>query len=157
MNWADELILEYKDEKRALHGMHAALSDFPQDKHDKTQINSMLESMDYAIEWMETGRQPDSYKGAEMRGIYQFEDMDILPDITENLKEERGQLYMDREQRKLMLRLFRFLSDRERQSYIMFKAEGISMGEIAKRFGVSKGTVQSYIKRAKRKIEEVVS
>ncbi|ETT81250.1 hypothetical protein MKX79_16760 [Viridibacillus sp. FSL R5-0468] len=32
---------------------------------DETQINSMIESMTFAMDWMETGRQPDTYNGVD--------------------------------------------------------------------------------------------
>src|SRR5699024_12880430 len=117
-------------------------------------------SMTYSIDWMETGRQPDSYRGVDKRDIYrisQYEYMDIIPDITEELRKEREPFYMDREQRQALIKLFERFSDRERQCFLMYEAEGLSMQKIAERWGISKGTVQMYIKRAKAKVNERVS
>lgn len=58
-NWEDNLLQEYKENRVALHQMKAKLHTeiiF----EDETQINSMIESMTFAIDWMETGRNPDS-------------------------------------------------------------------------------------------------
>jgi len=157
MNWADELIGEYKVGKKVLREMHTELVDSPSGKQDRSQINSMVDSMDFSTKWMQTGREPGTHRGAGIRGIYQFADMDILPDINEHLREEREKLAMSGDQRKLLLQVFRLLSDRERQCYIMYEAEGMSMSAIAHKLGVSKAAVQIYIRRAREKVERIAS
>lgn len=157
-NWADRLLEEYEGGRKDLKGMKNNLDDFPIDRQDKTQINSMIESMTYSIDWMRTGRQPDSYRGVDKRDKYRakfYDEIEIIPDITEQL--EREPLYMSQEQRMTLLQLFRTFSDRERQCYIMYEAEQLSMQQIADKLGVSKGTVQNYIKRAREKVESVAS
>lgn len=158
--WAEQLINEYHEGKATLNDMRNNLTDSELDQLDKTQINSMADSMDYSLEWLEVGREPGTYRGADKRNIYrikQYEDMDILPDITEQLRKEREPLYMDREQRQSLIQLFRNFSDRERQCYIMHVSEQLSMQKIADRLGITKATVQSYISRAKEKVERIAS
>ena len=46
---------------------------------------------------------------------------------------------------------------RERQCYTLHVAQGMSMGAIGDELGISKGTVQGYIKRAQNKVEEKAS
>src|SRR5699024_7101662 len=160
MSWAEALIEEYKEGRAGLREMHELLGDSEYDQEDKSQINSMVDSMTYSIDWMETGRQPDSYRGVDRTNVYRiskYEDMDIIPDITEELRKEREPLYMDREQRQALIKLFERFSDRERQCFLMYEAEGLSMQKIADRLGISKGTVQMYIKRAKSKVNDIVS
>lgn len=157
-NWADELLGEYKDGRRDLGRMKNDLE--PEMYMDKKQINSMVDSMSFSIEWMETGRQPGLYRGVDKRDAYrfkQYEDMDIIPDINEELRKEREPLYMSQEQRTALLHLFRNFSDRERQCYIMHTAEGLSMQKIADKLGLSKWTVRTYINRAKEKVEEITA
>ncbi|MFP3321858.1 hypothetical protein R0K05_02075 [Planococcus sp. SIMBA_160] len=65
-------------------------------KQDIIQINSMIESMNFSIEWLETGRQPVTFKGINKKSIYQhqsFSNKDFIPDITEQLEEGPKQLY----------------------------------------------------------------
>lgn len=158
MSWAEALIEEYKEGRAGLREMHELLGDTEYDQEDKSQINSMVDSMTYSIDWMETGRQPDSYRGVDKRDIYrisQYEDMDIIPDITEELKKEREPLYMDREQRHALIKLFERFSDRERQCFLMYEAEGLSMQKIADKLEISKWTVRTYIDRAKEKVKEI--
>jgi len=160
MSWAEVLIEEYKEGRAGLREMHELLGDTEYDQEDKSQINSMVDSMTYSIDWMETGRQPDSYRGVDKRDIYrisQYEDMDIIPDITEELRKEREPLYMDREQRQALIKLFERFSDRERQCYVMYEAEGLSMQKIADRLGIKKRTVQQYIERAREKVKMIIS
>ena len=157
-NWADELIPEYKQGRKDLKIMKHELTDDDLENLDKTHINSMVDSMSFSIEWMETGRQPGVYRGIDKKNAYrpkQYDDMDVIPDITEQLEKERESLYMSPEQRKSLLHLFKTFSDRERQCFIMYEAEQMSMKEIAVKLGISKATVQVYIKRARDKVEEI--
>ncbi len=160
MNWADELIPQYKEGLSDLECISGNLTDSLEDCVDSTQINSMIDSMGFSVEWMETGRQPGTYRGVDKRDAYrpkQYDEMDIIPDITEQLEKEREPLYMDRAQRQALIHLFKNFSNRERQCYLMYEAEQLSMGKIAEKIGISKGAVQMYIRRARSKVEEIAS
>ncbi|WP_203334344.1 sigma-70 family RNA polymerase sigma factor [Planococcus beigongshangi] len=155
--WADELLHEYEIGKKDLERRRDRLNrnDF-HDKQDLTQINSMIESMAFAMEWMETGRQPGIYKGIDKKNIYQhqsFASMDFIPDITEQLEEGPKQLYMTAEEKIILADIFAALSLRERQCYILHEASGLSMGKIADEIGLKRRTVQQYIERAREKIK----
>ncbi|RLJ90134.1 RNA polymerase sigma-70 factor (ECF subfamily) [Planococcus citreus] len=159
--WADELLHEYSIHKKDLERRRDRLdrNDF-HSKQDLTQINSMIESMNFSMEWLETGRQPGTFKGIDKKSIYQhqsFSNMDFIPDITEQLEEGPKQLYMTAEEKIILADIFASLSLRERQCYILHYAGGISWAKIAEEIGVSKGTVQGYIKRAQKKINEKIS
>ncbi|MCG5104435.1 sigma-70 family RNA polymerase sigma factor [Oceanobacillus alkalisoli] len=160
-NWADRLLAEYDEGWKGLNKTKDNLrDDFLPDQQDKTHINSMIDSMTYSIDWMRTGRQPDMYRGVDKKDKYRakfYDDMDILPDINEELRKEREPLYMSQEQRMALIQLFRNFSDRERQCYVMHTAEGLSMQQIADKLGLSKWTVRTYINRAKEKVEEITA
>lgn len=159
-NWADELIHQYKKHRNELQKQKAYLD--RNDLHDLEIIkskNSMIRDMDYVLEWLETGRQPGTFKGAEKKNIYQrqyFASMDFIPDIVEQLEEGPKQLYMTKEEKMILADIFASLSHRERQCYILHEARGVSMGKIAEEMGVSKGTVHEYIKRARKKVQQRV-
>ena len=161
MIWADEMILQYKKHRGELIQKRAKLNkENPQDKLDLTQYNSMIDEMDFVLQWLETGRDPNNYRGADKRGIYQsqsFQSMDFIPDITEQIEEGPKHLYMSAEEKIIMADIFASLSFRERHCYILHVGRQVSMGNIAIGLGVSKGTVQGYLKRAKKKIAERVS
>ncbi|MGJ9460104.1 sigma-70 family RNA polymerase sigma factor [Oceanobacillus sp. CF4.6] len=155
-NWADRILDEYKDGRRDLGRMKSYLD--PESYMDKKQINSMIDDMSFSIDWMKTGRQPGLYRGVDKRDAYrikQYDEIEIIPDIAEQL--ERESLYMDQEQRQSLLKLFKNFSDRERQCYIMYEAEQLSMQKIANRLGIKKRTVQQYIERAREKVSLTAS
>ena len=69
-NWADELIGKYTVGKRDLGRMKDQLDRGNSiDKNDLRQINIMIKSMTFSMEWLETGRQPGTYRGADKRAI----------------------------------------------------------------------------------------
>lgn len=159
-HWADELIPQYKKGRKELRMMNNELSDDNIDSLDRSRINGMVDSMGFSIEWMETGRQPGVFRGIDKRDAYrakQYDDMDIIPDINEHLRKERESLYMSTEQRQDLIYLFRSFSDRERQCFIMYEAEQLSMQKIADRLGIKKSTVQQYIERAREKVKLIAS
>lgn len=159
--WADDLLHEYGIGKKDLERRRDQLdrNDFFA-KQDLTQINSMIDGMSFAMEWMETGRQPGTYKGIDKKRIYQrqsFASMDFIPDITEQLEEGPKQLRMSAEEKIILADIFAALSYRERQCYILHEASGLSMGKIADEVGLKRRTVQQYIERARKKVAERVS
>lgn len=164
LDWTDQLIQEYTDGKRLLRSKADGVDrDDPERMEDLKQINSMIDSMTYSLEWMTTGRQPGMYRGVESRSIYQrrsYENIDLIPDIEKELREEndinRKQLYMTKEEKAAMADILVSFSLRERQCYILHTAQGMSMAEIAEELGVSKSSVQMYINRAKDKVTDRV-
>lgn len=69
--WADEMILQYKKFRDDLIKKRSALNKKnPQDKLDLTQYNSMIEEMDFVLQWLETRQGLNNYRGADKRGIY---------------------------------------------------------------------------------------
>ncbi|MGE7836470.1 sigma factor-like helix-turn-helix DNA-binding protein [Viridibacillus arvi] len=158
-NWADDLLMEYTKGRRELHSMKANLHE--DNFEDETQINSMIESMTFAMDWMETGRQPDTYNGVDKRSVYLrqfFESIDVIPDITDELYDiDSKQLYMTTEEKKALAKIFATWSHKERVCYIAHEVQKKSFQQIANEMKVSKGAVQSYIKRARSKVKELVS
>lgn len=154
--WADDLLHEYGIGKKDLERRRDRLDrENFHDKQDLTQINSMIESMAFSMEWMEIGRQPGTYKGADIKSIYQKQSlasMDIIPDITEQLEEGPKQLYMTAEEKIILADIFGSFSLRERQCYVMHYGAGWSWQKIADDLGVSKSMVQQSIRRAKEKV-----
>lgn len=160
MSWVDKLIQEYKDGRESLKRVYKSLNKDQYDDVEKIVINSMIADMTYVIKWLETGRDPDSYRGIDKRNVYRlsyYEDMEIIPDINKELNKEREPLYMSQKQRKALINLFKRFSNRERQCFIMYEAEQLSMQQIADKLGISKSTVQSYINRAREKVKEIAS
>ncbi|WP_404333654.1 hypothetical protein [Planococcus rifietoensis] len=81
------MILQYKKYRGELIQKRAKLNkEDPHDKLDLTQYNSMIDEMNFVLQWLETGRDPNNYRGADKRGIYQsqsFQSM-VKKDKLEN-------------------------------------------------------------------------
>lgn len=161
MLFIDQLIEEYRENKKILQQLTNTYdSTDPQDKEDKSKVNSMIDSMAFAIEWMETGRQPGLFRGIDKRGIYQqmeLEETYMIPDIIEQIDINDKEINLTYDQKQTLLQIFSDLSIRERQCYLMHVAEGLSMSRIANEVGISKRTVQQYIERAKQKVEHIMT
>ncbi|WP_153732550.1 sigma-70 family RNA polymerase sigma factor [Sporosarcina obsidiansis] len=160
LDWANDLIEEYTVGQLELI-KRADLLDRknPDAMDDLTQINSMIESMAFSIDWMATGRQPGTYRGAEKRAIYQIQyidNMETIPDIVEQLEEDHKHLFISKEERLILADIFASMSHRERQCYVLHEGQGMSMGKIADEVGLKKRTVQQYIERARQKVKERV-
>lgn len=160
-NWAEQLIQEYTDGKKDLNRLMNKLNkNNPDSETDSKLISGMIDDAEFVIEWLETGRQPGLMRGVDKRSIYQkkyLESMDILPDITDQLNDINDRkMYIPHEQKKTLINILSSFSLRERQCYILHVAQGMSMQEIADEFGIKKRTVQQYIERARKKVEQRV-
>ena len=159
LSWVDKLVPEYiegrQDMKKRADQVDRAN---PIEMNDLKQFNSMIDSMTYSLEWMTTGRQPNTYRGVDEKAVYQrrsYENIDLIPDIAEQLESEvEKKLYMTKEEKIILADILSSFSLRERQCYILHMAQGMSWSEIADELGVSKSTVQTHITRARSKVEK---
>ncbi|MFA1821172.1 sigma-70 family RNA polymerase sigma factor [Virgibacillus oceani] len=151
-NLADRLLAEYEEGRRDLNDMRESLDpEILEDKEDRSQINRMISSMTFSIDWMRTGRMPGSLRGIDRRSAYQRRaliDMDLFPSLDIQ-PEER---VLTQEERESIIDVLIDLSHRERQCYLLHIANGLSLSEIGKVLGISKRTAQQYVDRAKKKI-----
>lgn len=159
LNWADKLIEEYTGGQRELKKRADQLDrNNPTDMNDLKQINSMIESMTFSLDWMKTGRQPGTYRGVDEKAVYQkrsYENIDLIPDIAEQLESDdinKKHLFMSREEKVILADILASFSLRERQCYILHVGQGMSWSKIADELGVSKSMVQQSINRARKKI-----
>lgn len=150
-NWADKLILEYEQSKQELYKMKNNLGDSLLDQLDKTQINSMIETVQEAIEWMSTGREPNKIRGIDKKAAYQriaIEDMDMFPSL-EIIPEERK---LDEKEKSTVLNILAEMTPRQRQCFLLHTVYAQSFAEIAEELNIGRSTVQKHIERAKSKI-----
>ncbi|MGE7931856.1 RNA polymerase subunit sigma-70 [Viridibacillus arvi] len=158
MKWAHDLLIEYSKGKKELQRMKVQLK--KDDREVEKQINSMIDSMTFAINWMETGRDPDSHRGIDKKSIYHkqfFESIDVIPDITDQLYDiDSKQLYMTSEEKSILADIFTSWSLKERHCYIEHVVNNKSLQTIANDLNIGKSTVQKYIERAKNKVNNKV-
>lgn len=150
-NWVDTLIIQYEEGRKNLQRHHARLGDSKIDQLDKSQINSMISSMTYSIDWMKRGRRPGNLRGVDKRNAYQkraLVDVELMPSL--NIQPKPREL--SENEKRAIYELLINLSHRERQCYLLHYAEGWSMQQIADELTISKSSVQKFIERAKKKI-----
>lgn len=160
INWADELIGEYEEGRKILQQMKGVLGDSEADQADKTQINSMIREMTGTIKWLRTGNDPNERNGIGIKSVYQINhlsNMDLLPDITSQLQDERQPLELGQDEKKILIQVFAVLSDRERDCFILHATQDMSMSEIGEMYNIKKTTVQNYIEKAREKIKKIIS
>ena len=162
LNWADQLIDEYKSGRQELKKRADQIDkNNPIEMQDLKQINSMIESMSFSLEWMTTGRQPGTFRGVDEKAVYQrksYENIDLIPDIEKELREEndinKRHLFMTKEEKITLADILASFSLRERQCYILYEGRKMSMGAIGEELGISKSAVQYYIRMARKKVKE---
>ncbi|PGT89297.1 Fis family transcriptional regulator [Bacillus sp. AFS040349] len=163
----DEMVLDYKIALEDAKRRYELASDDKQDsetRSDKEIIKDMITDIEYAIEWMETGRRPGNKRGIERRAAYQRErafdplvmqkyfrsadDLDYEWD-----KSDKEQLISVWEQERIEDALS-VLTKKEREIYLMSRGYCIRYKDIANYLGVSVSTVKTNIKRSEKKISQ---
>lgn len=156
--WIEKLIQEYEIGKKDLERIRKRIDkSTAEGEKDFQLISSMIQDMNFALEWMRKGRRPGNRRGIEKRNIYQrnalinielFPDLKVLEDEHHSISEEKRQKIID---------VLAELSARERECFLLHMAKCMSFKEIAETLGISRSTVQVYVKRAKEKIKKIVS
>lgn len=152
------LLDEYKQARQGLIDMLNRLGDSERDNEDRKIINSMIRDVEYIIKWLKLGYDPENPKGVNVKDAYNIErheNMDIFPDINEQIRNEREELFdITPEQRRTIIKVVNMLSDRERDCFLL-RIQGLTMQEIADELGISIWTARTYIDRANEKIENM--
>lgn len=161
----EQLIEEYRITMRAVNKYKRNIKElYPNmSSHKYEQLNSLLGSaisdLQYAIDYMRTGRVPGN-----RRGIYrQAKDKRTIPvdpnniDYLRNLSaKQTNAVQFDAEQEQMIAEYLDTLSHQQRAAFKMVKGQGFSYGKTAKIMGISKGTVQDYVKQAEIKLTAIV-
>lgn len=150
------LIYEYKQSLRVLKEMKAAIEAktelLQQDIQDKTLINSMINEMEFAIQWMVSGRNPGAMRGADRTGAYTLDPKLIEAVVPNRVASEERKLTAD--EQWLLDDVLGDLTVREKDVFTLVKAEGLTFEYTAELLGITKSSVQTYLERAERKIED---
>lgn len=127
-------------------------------KNELGIINSMISEIYYDIEWLETAREPGLKRGISNRSRYQrtalIDDIERLSYLVNIEQENQREATEDEIER--IYSMLNNLSDKERTAYLAVKGQNHSFAEAAEILGVSKSTVQSYVDRAQKKLNNQV-
>ncbi|WP_373836328.1 sigma factor-like helix-turn-helix DNA-binding protein [Jeotgalibaca arthritidis] len=118
------------------------------------EIGSIISSSEYSIKWLRTGAEPKTVASVTQLSYEQrtvlVSDVDQALMYLNTLKTEYSK--MDEEKLHELHIFLNGMTERERDAFISIKGQGNSFEKTAQFMGVSKGTVQDYIKRAEDKI-----
>lgn len=120
-----------------------------------TLISAAIRDVEYVLEWLECGGNPERRRGVERRYERPWDpewiDRHRSPSEWNFDREESKELpEKDRERiAEVMCRL----SPRERQCFMLHVVEGMSYGDIARELHIARGTAQYNVEKAREKIE----
>ncbi|XOS93833.1 sigma factor-like helix-turn-helix DNA-binding protein [Brevibacillus laterosporus] len=159
MNTMQELLKEYRETRKKLKKAYAdlratetVLDDVAES--ERHYLSEMISDVEYVIEWLETGRRPESKRGIERRAAYQREKLvDPLRMQAFVFRGTAGSPCNLTEWEKEQLEdALCCLSPREKECYILTHGEGFSFEETARFLCISRSSVQTLVTRAQNKI-----
>ncbi|MER3125053.1 sigma factor-like helix-turn-helix DNA-binding protein [Bacillus pumilus] len=151
-----DLIKEYKaaleESKRSL----AASTD----EGEKETYRSMIYDLEYAVEWMETEREPGARRDTDRRSYYQrtlIADNGLLDVLSSKYHvPEPAPLAINENELDLLDYVLSTLTQKEKEIFITVVGHNVSFSKCAALHGVAKGTIQTHIVRARKKITQRV-
>lgn len=156
----------YKESKKGNKERIVLLNNQLQSIEDEIQIRSQeISSLNFAIEWMSTCRQPGTHRGVENRAAYDrevpFENswIERRSDHQQEVPIELTDLEMklaneEQNKKKIVVRnILKSLTPRQIEILELI-ANGYNQSEIARILGISQQSVSETISRYKNKIKE---
>lgn len=157
----EKLLKQYRESLRLAKKLLEKASD-----EDKKIIRGMISDLEFAIEWMTTGRRPGNRRGIERRAAYQREkpfDPLLMQKFFRSSEptyewddHERESVITEWDQQRIEDALS-VLTDREREVYLMSRGYCLTYSEIANYLCISSSSVQSMIERAENKIKRRIN
>ncbi|MEK3725309.1 sigma-70 family RNA polymerase sigma factor [Paenibacillus sp. FSL H8-0034] len=147
---------ELKQAYRSTHHILLKAKEVAHPPEEQQLIAEMIADVNYAIEWMHTGKCPGNRRGIERRAAYQREK--LVDPFQMQIYMQQHNPVMDEpaavteSQRLQIEQVLAGLSIRERECYELHHGMSYSLSEIAELLGVKKGTVQGYVQTANKKV-----
>lgn len=138
--WVEKLIPEYAASTKPLEIYRRSLNQKdPNQKDESETVGGMISDLKFALSWMRRGRRPGSLRGIDRQKVYHRTATVELLEPEEELE---------------LLDILLSMSIRERQCYLLHFSQGLTQNEIADILKLSRGAVQTFLKRAKRKVQQ---
>lgn len=151
------LMVEYRKSLREARKMKRGLDikENPtlQDIDDNKVIAGMISDLEFALEWLNNGRNPDLRRGIDKHGVY-LTDPAILDVLSVNNLWRTGTKEISGFEKEIIDDALCTLTDREKDVFLMIKVEGITFEYVAELLGIKKSTVQTHLERAEKKIAQ---
>ncbi len=124
---------------------------------EESILTSIIDSLTYSIQYLETGREPGTRRGVHRRSreqrevlmdpqSYQFIRIAVTKKQAENRVSEA-----DKERLEDTLSI---LTQREREAFMLVRGRGLSFEKAASLLEIKKTTVQTLVERAEQKVQE---
>ncbi|TYS87585.1 sigma factor-like helix-turn-helix DNA-binding protein [Rossellomorea aquimaris] len=152
----ENLLWSYKENLSKAKKMIKEASD-----RDKSLLNGMIRDLQFAIEWMETGRQPGNKRGVERLAAYQRErPFDPLlmqrffrsQEETYAWDEAESESVISSAEQEMIEDALSVLTAKEKEVYLMSRGHCLSYSQIANYLCISSSSVQTMIERSEKKI-----
>jgi len=177
-HWSD-LIENYKDELRDLNvrkkEYQVPLKQLEQKKIDKepltddelvkivefkrevSLLSQMITSTTYALKWLRSGKCPDNVTSIENYS-YDQRTIEVDPKLLEVIYSTDDTLYQEQEEadKETLFKLESALSTltaKEKEAFMLFEGQQLSIGNIADFMKVKPSTVNTMLRRARHKIK----
>lgn len=151
-----EMTLEQMGEKKNRSAYKQWKSTNDELWNELQDIKEMISDVNFAIEWLHTGRQPGTKRGIERRSVYQntvLLDPMIMANFSNAYNSRSGSTITEEERHKLE-EVLGILSTQERECFVLAFGQCYSHSEIAKALAISKGAVDKYVQRAHEKVSK---
>jgi len=128
-------------------------------------VKQMLSDINYIIEWLRRGGQPNRKRGIERQGVYKREvpfepywiqrrkDISHCIEPIENLFQSNSEQIEDEMLKEQQVKeIMKIFNDKQKE-ILTLKADGYTHSEIAETLDIPKGTVDVTVKRIKEKVK----
>ncbi|MFC7783331.1 sigma-70 family RNA polymerase sigma factor [Rossellomorea sp. GCM10028870] len=153
-----ELLLSYKRNLKYTKSMLVNAC-----QRDKSILIGIVRDLQYAIEWMEAGRQPGTKRGVERLAAYQRE-RPFDPLIMQRYFRSNEVIYpwnndnkdntVSSEERERIEDALSVLTAKEKEVYLMSRGHCLTYSQIANYLCISSSSVQTMIERAEKKVSK---
>lgn len=151
-----DLIKEYK---AALEETKRSLT-ASTDEEEKKTYRSIIYDLEYAVEWMETEREPGARRDTDRRSYCQrtlLADNGLLDVLSSKYHVPQPDLFaVNEDEKELLDYVLSTLTQKEKEIFITVVGHNVSFSKCAALHGVAKGTIQTHIVRARKKIAQRV-
>jgi positive control factor len=153
----EELRKQYEETLYAIEEAKKLAND-----EERVLFTGMISDLQYAIEWMLTGKRPGNKRGIERRAAYQREkpfDPLVMQKYFRSIDtvdfpwvdQEQSNQITDSDRARINEALL-VLTDKEKEMYLMSRGHCLSYSQIASYLKITKSTVQKTVERAEKKI-----
>ena len=153
-----DLIQQYKESLRKVRKAKETANEV-----DRSILSGMERDLEFAIKWMKTGRMPGNHRGVESPHAYHREipvDPQRFPFEKYETPFEQHDGYvrtgrLSEDEAEFFYSSLDALTEKQREVFLMYYRDWMSLEEIAETLGVPKTTAQDRLERARQKIERI--